>query len=266
MTNPELQAQIEGARAYQALFVPALLGQWAPKVADAANLATGQSVLDVACGTGVLTREVRRRTGPDVYVAGLDLNPGMIAVAKELCPTEDMRVGNAESMPFSGETFDAVVSQFGLMFMDRDKAPGEMLRVLAPGGRLAVAVWDSVQNIPAYAAEEALIERCAGPRAAEPLRAPFALGDREVLAEIFNKAGARSVNIETLKGVARFPSIRVMVEADLRGWLPLMGVTLTEQEIATILQEAEEVLDQYVTDDGRVTFDTLVHIVTARKS
>ena len=154
VSNPELQAQIEGARAYQALFVPALLGQWAPKVADAANLATGQSVLDVACGTGVLTREVRRRTGPDVYVAGLDLNPGMIAVAKELCPTEDMREGNAESMPFSGETFDAVVSQFGLMFMDRDKAPREMLRVLVPGGRLAVAVWDSVQNIPAYAAEE----------------------------------------------------------------------------------------------------------------
>jgi len=113
---------------------------------------------------------------------------------------------------------------------------------------------------------KSLIERCAGPRAAEPLRAPFALGDRKVLAEILNKAGARSVNIETLKGVARFPSIRVMVEADLRGWLPLMGVTLTEQEIATILQEAEEVLDQYVTDDGRVTFDTLVHIATATKS
>jgi SAM-dependent methyltransferase len=172
----------------------------------------------------------------------------------------------AESMPFSDASFDAVVSQFGLMFMDRDRAVREMLRVLKPNGHLVVAVWDTVRNISAYAAEIALLERLAGTRAADALRAPFVLGDQELLAAVFNNAGAGSVTISTTKGVARFPSIRVMVEADLRGWLPVMGVNLTEEEIGRILEEAEHALDAYVSDDDRVTFDVPAHLVTAKKS
>jgi SAM-dependent methyltransferase len=263
MSNSTLDAQVASAKAYEALFVPALFGQWASKVADAASLLTGESVLDVACGTGVLAREALRRTGPTGYVAGLDPGAGMLAVANELSPSVDWRQGTAEAMPFSDASFDVVVSQFGLMFMDRDPAVREMLRVLKPHGRLVVAVWDTVQNIPAYAAEIALLERLAGTQAADALRAPFVLGDRELLAKVFSDAG--SVTISTSKGVARFPSIRAMVEADLRGWLPVMGVNLTEEEIGRILGEAEDVLDSYVTDDGRVRFDASAHLVTARK-
>ena len=266
MSNPNLEAQVEAAKAYEALFVPALFAQWAPKIIDAANVLAGQSVLDVACGTGVLASEARLRTGPTGYVAGLDPGVGMLAVAKELVPSLDWRQGTAESMPFADASFDAVVSQFGLMFMDRDKALREMLRVLKPQGRLVVAVWDNVQNIPAYAAEVSLLDRLAGTRAADALRAPFALGDCKLLGELFNKAGASSVMITTSKGVARFPSIRVMVEADLRAWLPVMGVSLSEEEIVRILEEAEDALDSYVTDDGRVTFEAPAHVVTATKS
>jgi SAM-dependent methyltransferase len=258
-------AQVAAAKTYEALFVPALFGQWASKVLDAANLAAGQSVLDVACGTGVLAREARLRTGPTGYVVGLDPSAGMLAVAKDLSPLVDWRQGAAESMPFSDASFDAVVSQFGLMFMDCGRAVHEMLRVLKPNGRLVVAVWDAVQNIPAYAAEIALVERLAGARAAEALRAPFVLGDRERLTCLFKVAGAASVAISTLKGVAQFPSIRVMVEADLRGWLPVMGVDLTEEQISRILEEAEDVLGSYVADDGRVRFDAPAHLVTAEK-
>jgi ubiquinone/menaquinone biosynthesis C-methylase UbiE len=265
MSDPSFEAEVAAARAYEALFVPALFGQWASRVVDAASLVADQSVLDVASGTGVLAREAGLRTGPTGYVAGLDPSVGMLAVAKELSPSVDWRQGTAESMPFPDASFDAVVSQFGLMFMDRDRAVREMLRVLKPNGRLVVAVWDTVQNIPAYAAEIALLERLAGRRAADALRAPFVLGDQELLAEVFNNAGASSVTISTLKGVARFPSIRVMVEADLRGWLPIMGVNLAEEEIGRILEEAEHVLDSYVTDDDRVTFDVPAHLVTAKK-
>lgn len=65
--------------------------------------------------------------------------------------------------------------------------------------------------------------------------------------------------------VVDFPSIRAMVEADLRGWLPVMGVDLTEEQIARILEDAEDELAPYVTDDGRVAFDVPAHVVTARK-
>jgi len=255
--------EVAAAKAYEALFVPGLLGEWAPRVCDAANLAAGQRVLDVACGTGVLAREARRRTG--AHVVGLDPSTGMLTVARELAPEVEWRRGRAEAMPFADQSFDAVLSQFGLMFMERDKAIREMLRVLRPGGRLVVAVWDSAENIPAFAAEISLLERLAGTQAADALRAPFALGDREHLVALFRAAGAGSITVVTQEGAARFPSIRTLVEADLRGWLPVMGVDLGEPEISRVLEAAEQELAEYAAPDGRATFATSAHILSAQR-
>jgi SAM-dependent methyltransferase len=266
MSEPTLQAQIDAANAYESLFVPALFGQWAPKVADAAHLQPGDRVLDVACGTGTLAREIASRIGSAGRVVGIDPSPGMVAVAKQLAPAVEWREGVAESLPFPDQSFDAVVSQFGLMFFeDRRQAIGEMLRVLATGGRLAVAVWDSLDNIPAYATEVALLGRMAGRQAADALRAPFILGNRKNLATLFSEAGTTSAEITTHHGMAQFPSTRTMVEADLRGWLPVMGVILSEEQIGRILQEAEQVLSSYATAEGRAVFPVSAHLVIARK-
>ena len=86
MSGPTLQEQIDAANAYEELMVPALFGQWATKVADAAHIRPGQRVLDVACGTGVLGRELASRVGRAGIVAGLDPSPGMLEVAKQLAP------------------------------------------------------------------------------------------------------------------------------------------------------------------------------------
>ena len=267
MSDPTLQPQIAAANAYEALFVPALFEQWASKVADAARLEPGQRVLDVACGTGVLAREAYKRVGTTGHVAGIDPVPGMIAVAKQLAPSIEWRQGTAESLPFADRSFDAVVSQFGLMFfMDRQQSIREMLRVLTSGGHLAVAVWNSLETIPAYAAAVELLQRMAGQQAADALRAPFVLGKREELAKIFSEAGADSVEVTTYSGNAKFPSIRIMVEADLRGWLPVMGVNLEEDQISSILKEAEQTLSSYAAADGQVTFDVSAHVITANKS
>ncbi len=266
MNDTNLQEQIAAAQAYETLFVPALFGQWATIVADAARIESGQRILDVACGTGVLSREAATRTGAEGYVVGLDISPGMLAVAKELAPAIQWKQGVAEALPFPDESFEVAASQFGLMFFpDRRRAIQEMLRVLVPGGRLVVAVWDSLVNTPAYAADVALLERIAGTKAADALRAPFMLGDIETLTCLFAEAGASSIEINTCPGTARFTSISVMVQADLRGWLPVMGVLLTEEQIDRISQEAEEILAPYVTSEGRVEFDSPAHVVTAVK-
>lgn len=266
MSEPSLQAPIEAANAYEALFVPALFGQWAPKVADAAHIQPGQRVLDVACGTGVLAREAASRTGSTGHVVGIDSNPGMVAVARWLAPTIEWREGMVESLPFPDRSFDSVVSQFGLMFFsDRRQALREMFRVLATGGWLAVVIWDSLDNISAYASEVALLEQTAGRQAAEALRAPFMLGNRKDLAKLFSEAGIVSTSITTHRGTALFPSIQTMVEADLRGWLPVMGVLLTEDQIHRIVEAAEQVLSPYAMADGRVAFPLSAHLVTARK-
>jgi len=130
------------------------------------------------------------------------------------------------------------------------------------GGRLAVAVWDSVENIPAYAAEVALLARVAGQAAADALRAPFALGDPKELASLFVNAGVANARVETEHGAAHFPNVRAMVEADLRGWLPVLGVVLPEDQIARILEQAPSMLRSFVTADGTIRFDIRAHIVT----
>lgn len=263
MNEPTLQSQIEAARAYEALFVPAIFEQYALKVAGVVSPGKGERVLDVACGTGILAREILKRVGPTGRVAGIDPAPGMIEVAKQNAPAVEWRQGTAESLPFADESFDVVVSQFGLMFFtDRTRAIEEILRVLTAGGRFAVAVWDSLNNIPAYASAVELLHRTAGQQAADALRAPFVLGDRSELRKMFSEAGAYSIEVTTHPGTALFPGIRMMVEAELRGWLPLMGVTLSEEQISQILNEAETVLGAYVTANGQVRFDLSAHIVT----
>jgi ubiquinone/menaquinone biosynthesis C-methylase UbiE len=266
MSDSIVQEQREAAKGYDSLLVPALFGEWAVKVADAAEIAPGQRVLDVACGTGVLSREIASRVTSSGYVVGLDPNHGMLAFARELSPDIEWENGVAESLPFPDESFDVVVSQFGLMFFtDREKAIREMLRVLNPGGRMVVAVWDSLQNTPAYAASVALLQELAGKSAADALSAPYSLGDLQELATLFGHAGAHPIDIATQSGTARFPSISVMVEADLRGWLPVMGVELSEEKIGQILNRAESVLSSYVTSDGKVVFDSPAHVVKAIK-
>lgn len=208
--------EIAAAKAYEALHVPALFKQWAPKVVDAAKIRQGQRVLDIDCGTGILAREASSRTGMEGYVAGLDPTPGMLAVAHQLAPAIAWQKGIAEQLPYEDNAFDAVVSQFGLMFFrNRTAALREMLRVLVPGGRLAVAVWESLENSEAYPVEVSMLERLAGKQAADALRAPFVLGDRAELEKLFKAAGVGSVQVSSHNGTARFPGIRAMVEADL---------------------------------------------------
>lgn len=261
-----LESQIEAARAYESLFVPALFGTYAPIVADAAALQPGWRVLDIACGTGVLAREAAARVGTRGVVVGVDPAEGMLAVARELAPALEWRAGRAEALELPSASFDAVVSQFGLMFFtDRARALHELLRVAKPGAPLALAVWDAIEHNAVYAAEAALFERLAGAPAAEAVRAPFVLGDADSLAALVRDTGAVDVEVDTHRCVARFPSVRVLVEADLRGWLPVMGVALDEATITRVIAAADAALAPALTvDDAGVTFETSAHVLRAR--
>ncbi|WP_119269444.1 class I SAM-dependent methyltransferase [Taklimakanibacter deserti] len=262
-----LQGQVTGSAAeiYETFFVPALFQQWTCVVADAARIAPGQSVLDVACGTGILARAVAERVAPYGSVVGLDRNEGMLAIARCKAPNVDWKSGRAEKLPFPDATFDAVISQFGLMFFDdRRVAVREMWRVLAPGGRLSIAVWDALENNPGYAAMASLLERLFGARIASELHAPFALGNRETLHSLFAGSGIPNVGVSTHPGEARFPSIEDWVRTDVKGWT--LADLIDDEQYRLLLHEAGTALRPYVQANGEVAFEAPAHIVTAEKA
>jgi ubiquinone/menaquinone biosynthesis C-methylase UbiE len=123
-----------GAEIYQRYFVPAFATPVSVALLEAAALQPGQRVLDVACGTGLVARLAAERVGPGGSVTGLDPSSDMIEAARTASPSAiNWHVGDATSMPFPDETFDVVLCQLGLMFMqDRHAAAAEMLRVAAP--------------------------------------------------------------------------------------------------------------------------------------
>jgi SAM-dependent methyltransferase len=258
--------EIAAAQAYEGLHVPALFAAWAPLVLEAAHVRAGERILDVGCGTGIVARQAAGIVGAGGYVAGVDIDAGMLTVAGSIAPSVSWTQASAERLPFQDACFDAVICQFGLMFFpNRLAALREMFRVLATDGRLAAVVWDSLERSEAYSVVVPLLERLAGSRAAGALKAPFVMGDVRELESLLRASGAANVRISTQTGTARFPSIRTMVEADLRGWLPVMGVALDDDLTEQILRAAERSLHRYVVADGGVEFESSAHIVTATK-
>jgi SAM-dependent methyltransferase len=254
------------AEIYDELFVPALFAQWGPRVAEAAAVRPGQRVLDVGCGTGVLARAVAGRVGPQGHVVGLDPNPQMLAVARGKPGRVAWQSGRAEALPFDDASFDAVVSQFALMFFESTSgAIAEMQRVLRPRGRLAVAVWDSLDRAPGYFALTGLLRDLFGADIAGAMHAPFALGDRRELQRLFADAGIADADVQTQPGTARFASIDAMISTE-RACVWTLGGLLDGQQFARLREAAQGALQPFVRSDGSVQFDCPAHIVTATKA
>ena len=256
------QVAANAARVYEEFFVPALFQQWARRVTAAAEIAPGQRVLDVASGTGVLARTVRELVGSEGSVVVLDMNEAMLDVARRATPEVEWRTGKAEALPFPAGDFDAVVSQFGLMFFDdRAAALGEMRRVLRASGRVAVAVWAFIEESPGYAALAVLLADLLGEEAAESLRAPFAMGDPAAIAALFRDSALRDPTVWSESGTVTFPSMDEWMFTEIRGWT--LAGTVDDAGFDRLLAEANSRLARFKQPDGTVRFDITALVATA---
>jgi len=259
------QVTASAAEVYDEFFLPALFEAWAPRVVAVAALQPGQRVVDVACGTGVLAMEAALATSPGGQVVGIDLNPGMLAVARRKAPQISWLEAPAEALPLEAESFDAAVSQFGLMFFeDQQAAMEEMWRVVRPGGRLAIAVWDSLDNTPGYAAITSLLARLFGDDVAALLESPYSLGDPNALRALIARAGVTDLEVQRMPGEACFPSIRSWMHSDVRGWT--LANELDDEQYERLVSEAELELSRFVTADGSVRFAHPALIASAQKN
>lgn len=252
------QVAATAADVYEQFFLPALFEQWADPILDAAGVAEGDHVLDVGCGTGVVARSAVSRVGNTGSVTGVDPNEGMLTVARRHDGIE-WREGFAEKLPFEDDSFDAVVSQFAMMFFtDPKRAIGEFARVGRGGSRVAVATWAPLHETPGYAAVVAILDRLFGKEAADALRAPYHMGDREAIEALFSE---ELVNVEVLvrEGVARFESIEDWVYTDIKGWTL---ADMPDDDFERFSSVAQEELKRFTDDRGRVSFPAPAVIAT----
>ena len=213
--RPEEQWQVSGSapEAYEHYLVPTLFTPWAEDLVDRMALRPGERVVDVACGTGIVARLAAHRINPGGAVTGLDLNAGMLSVARSLSPPADVtmewREGSAMTLPFANATFNVVLCQQGLQFFpDRLAALREMYRVLVPGGRLGLSVWRPLRQNPYMAALGDALERRVNAEVATGMRTVCSMGDAEALRSLLLQAGFRDARISIQILVCGLPRLR----------------------------------------------------------
>jgi len=184
---------------YERFFVPAIGAPLATDLIRLAALRPGERVLDVACGTGVVARLASPQVGTIGTVAGLDVNPGMLAVARSTTPpgmSIEWHEASAEAMSLPEASFDVVLCQMGLQFMpDKHAALREMWRVLVPGGRLILNVPGPTPRLFAIMGEALAHHIGADP--ARFVNDVFSLHDTAAIQSLVSGAGFHDVSVRS---------------------------------------------------------------------
>jgi len=255
------------AENYQRYFVPDIGEPFAKRIVAAAMLRQGERVLDVACGTGVATRLAAEATGSPSLIAGIDLNPTVVDVARvtDAVGSEiDWHEGAAENLPFDDETFDVVVSSLGFQFFtDKTAALGEMRRVLTPGGRISIGTTGPTP--PSLQAIDAVLGTHLGPEASRFIQTVFSVHDPTDMQSMLEEAGFTAVDVD----LGTIP-LRVAPPADFV-WqyvnstpLAALAANLDEEGCVAVEQAVIERCEPF-TDRGALVIEPQILVATARR-
>ena len=196
-------ATFSGPRYYDEFLGPIAFGPFAVELAQRLPRELHGPVLEIACGTGLVTRELRNRLDPAVQLVATDLSSVMLDYARNRPQSQvgiDWRIADAMALPFDTGAFDAVVSGFGMMFPpDRLAALKEARRVLREGCDLFMSVWDCIEENPHALVNAQVVESLFPDDPAMKFRTPYDLGDTVLLRHLLEGAGFSELRIEVLR-------------------------------------------------------------------
>jgi len=248
------------------------LGELSRTLCDAAKLAPGDRVLDLACGTGEPAVTAARRVAPDGQVTATDLSPDMLAAARRrferLGLGVEVREMDAEHLEFPDASFDAVTCRFGLMFCpDPTRAAAEIHRVLRPGGRFAVAVWDEPARNPFFTLIGQVIAKFIPMPPPDP-KAPgvFRLAPPGELASVLRAGGFADISVDAFPTMFRYRSTEHYWEVQSQLAAPLKAAVakLGPEELAPLRAAVMAVAAANVID-GHVAFAATPLVATGSK-
>jgi len=260
---------------YERILVPAVLQPLSERVLDLASPKEGERVLDLACGTGLLARAVAPIVGSNGAVVGVDVLPGMLAIARSLPspdgPAIEWIESDATTLDLPDASFDLVLCQQGLQFFpDREATAAEVRRVLAPGGRFVAAVWQSIQHQPFWRGFTAIESRNLAPMglAPEDVTLPFSWGDPEALRGLLEGSGFDGVEVSTAMIMANFAAETFVEDLEypygalVHGFLEDPDAFATY--VAAVREQSVDLLDPYIRGD-RLMFETPANLAIARR-
>jgi ubiquinone/menaquinone biosynthesis C-methylase UbiE len=255
---------------YERYLVPAITWVWANDLLDRVALRRGESLLDIACGTGVVARLAAQR-GHAGRLVGVDINTAMLAVARAKSPAVEWVEGSALDLPFEADGFDVVLCQLGLQFFpDKSLALREMVRVLKPGGRTGLSVYSAIEQTPAAHAFVQSLDKYLGSASSRTKRSEHLSCKAQEVGTWANQAGFDAVDVVTVTKQITFPSMLDYVRFQLTA--TPMAALLKEKDAAegerlimSISADAASRIDPSMLTGGRVTFPQESFVVTASK-
>lgn len=228
---------------YDRYLGPVMFDPYAVDLVARLDVRDNATVLEIACGTGIVTRRLRDHLGSSTKIVATDLNEAMMDYAKRKFRPEEKvewKTADATELPFADASFDAVVCQFGLMFFpDKPRAAGEVHRVLKPGGTFLFNVWDAIEYNDMPNLTHKIVTRYFEDNPPDFYDIPFSYYDRDTLKSLLASAGFNEVNVS----VAAIPEVAPSAAGMAHGFIhgnPLINA-INERNAALVPEIEAEV-------------------------
>jgi SAM-dependent methyltransferase len=229
------------------------------------GISSGDSVLDIGCGTGLTTRESARAAAPG-RVVGVDVSERMLDRARELTAADNVRyeLGDAQVHPFEAGGFDVAISRFGTMFFsDPPAAFANLATALRPGGRLVLLVWQRREDNDWLLQFDAALGEARRPPA--PGMDPCSLGDPAATTRLLEGAGFTGIRFEDVREPVFFGHDVEAALAIVRGFQDTTAAlaTMSDAEASRTVDRLRETLTAHRTDEHGVALDSRSWLITA---